>query len=170
MPNDPFDVLGVPARFDIQPKAVEQAYLNRVAHDHPDLVAGDAEAISRAAVLNASRLILLDPEKRARSLLDRFGYKAKNDSLPDGFLFEIMDVRSQLEQAALSQNAEDIEKLERWASAERKGYIDKVSSLFASLELAADGQGVDIASKLRTTLNAWRYIERMLEQTGSTRA
>jgi len=166
MCDDPFDVLGLPARFDLEPMAVEQAYLNRVALDHPDLVSGDG-AVGRAAKLNDARMTLLDPEKRARLLLNCFGYSAKDESLPDGFLFEIMDVRSQLEQATQTQNAEEIKNLEQWAKAQRQEYIAKVTGIFDRLELAADGQRVDIASELRLMLNAWRYIERMLEQAGT---
>ncbi len=170
MPNDPFETLGLPTRFDLEPGAIEQAYLGLVALDHPDLVSGDDEAVARSAKLNDARMALLNPEQRARALLGVLGFTAKDDSLPDGFLFEIMDVRSRLEQATHEQNAEELENLQQWAGEQRQGYIARIQTLFAELTEADQAGRDDTASKIRESLNAWRYIERMLEQAGQDSA
>lgn len=166
MSDDPFVLLGLPAGFDLDESEIEQAYLARVALQHPDLVSGDDEAASRAAALNEARRTLLDPERRARALLRKHGGATKDDSLPDGFLFEIMEVRSELEEAASSGDAEEIRKWSAWADARREEYLQHVGELFQSL---TDPASEDQLGAIRTTLNAWRYIERMIEQAGLVR-
>ena len=168
MSHDPFDVLALPARFDLEPPVIEQAYLARVALNHPDLVSGDSDSVTSAAALNDARQTLLDPELRARALLLSLGFTDTSDALPDGFLMEIMDVRMQLEEATQSKNPEAIAKLRQWADDERRSYTSKVGELFAQLESADEPERADTVSALRTTLNAWRYIERMIEQAGTS--
>ncbi len=163
MPTDPFLLLGLTPGFDLAETDIEQAYLARVAAEHPDLVSGDDEAAARAAALNDARVVLLNPERRARVLLTRIAGEDKDDSLPDGFLFEIMEVRSELETAAASGNEEQIKRWQSWADARRTEYIEKIRQQFAKLSDPPEDQEI---RAIRTTLNAWRYIERMIEQAG----
>lgn len=163
MPDDPFLLLGLPPGFDLTESVIEQAYLARVALEHPDLVSDDDEAAARAASLNDARAVLLNPEKRARILLTNIAGEERDDSLPDRFLFEIMEVRTELETAAASGDVEQIKKWQVWADARRAEYIEKVRSQFEILSEPPADQEI---RAIRTTLNAWRYIERMIEQAG----
>ena len=163
MPDDPFLLLGLAPGFDLTESDIERAYLERVALNHPDLVSNDEEAAARAAALNDARAALLDPESRARILLTRIVGEKTDDTLPDGFLFEIMEVRSGLEDAAAAGDAEQIREWQSWADARRSEYIEKIRTQFSQLSDPPEDQET---RAIRTTLNAWRYIERMIEQAG----
>lgn len=186
--DDPFAIFGLPRRFGVDRGALHRAYLARTAAAHPDVsghVDDDAdEAV--AAVLNRARGTLEDPEKRAGVLLEllcaeRGVEMAPSDmrALPNGFLLEMMDTREQMEDAARSGDGVQIERWRNWAEDRRSEHHRRVGALFERLERAesggaagggASGAGEDDAAVLRAIrleLNAWRYIERMLEQTGA---
>ena len=162
--TDPFELLGVPATFDLTRERIERAYLAKAAALHPD-AAGDAlarEAAERqSAALNHAVRTLRDRERRANALLSRLGGPAKDAdrSLPDGFLAQIMETRMQIE--ADAGDAAARQRWEDWAEKERDAFARSVSAQFAALaEPAAPGP----LSEIRRTLNAWRYIERLIEQ------
>jgi DnaJ-domain-containing protein 1 len=157
--EDPFARLGFAQLFDIDPAQVQRAYLKRCADLHPDRMRDpllQAEAARESARLNEARAVLLDDEKRANALLALMGGPGPSEdkSLPDGFLMRMMEVRQELEAAAQA----DHERLAAWAEAERAGHIERVRALFAAPDAAGGLEAI------RVELNAWRYIERMIEQ------
>jgi molecular chaperone HscB len=155
--DDPFALLGLPRRFELDPGDLDRAYLARAAALHPDLAAADDDAARRSAELNHAKRILESPERRARAMLGLLGGPGKEDrSLPPGFLREIMETREQIE-SARGRPAERA-RWEAWAVDRRGEYESQVAALF----LKAGEPGVLAA--IRTTLNAWRYIERLIEQ------
>ena len=101
MDQDPFELLGLERRFDIDRRALQAAYLKRSAQLHPDRfpeAADQAEAAGRAARLNTARDMLADDERRADVLLRLLGGPAREEdkSLPDGFLMDIMEARQEI--------------------------------------------------------------------------
>jgi len=73
---DAFDLLSQPAVFDLDPAALEAAYLRAAAATHPDRFDDpleQADAADRAAAVTTAHAQLKDPEKRARVLLGRLG-------------------------------------------------------------------------------------------------
>src|SRR5260221_11890546 len=94
-PRDPFAVLGLPRRYDLDPVEIERRYLDRSAALHPDMlgpegrdaVGSDPEEGGAAAELNKAREILEDPEQRAIALwkLNGGGGGAQAKCLPRGF-------------------------------------------------------------------------------------
>lgn len=155
---DPFDVLGLPPHFDLDPSVIERAFLRAMASAHPD-AAGSANGIESADLTEARR-VLDDPERRANALLDRLGGPGKDDrSLPDGFLMEIMSVREEIEQTP------DRERWTAWAEERRAEHIASVGAHFQRLDHAGDEPAREsIRRSIRTELNAWRYAERLIEQ------
>lgn len=168
---DPFDVLGLPARFDLQELEIDAAYLARAAVYHPDLV-GDAEEAGRAmARLNDAKRALLDAERRAVALLERLGGpgQSADKSLPPGFLMDMMEHRTAMEeelsQADPQARGTAQRKWESWGQERRREEIARVGELFASLEASDDAAArASAVASIRTRLNAWRYVERLLEQ------
>ncbi|MBX9737183.1 MAG: hypothetical protein K2X32_09680 [Phycisphaerales bacterium] len=170
-PPDPFGALGLPARFDLSTSEIERAFLARMAHAHPDHAVAHEQGtdIARLATqLNQSRAILSNPEQRAQSLLTRLGGPSKeaDRSLPEGFLMEMMETRSTIDaeraDAADGSASEALlDRWETWCEDRRSLHLQRVKSLFASI-----GQPPDSGTlrRIRTELNAWRYIERLLEQ------
>lgn len=162
---DAFDILGVPARFDLDAAAVQRAFLARSAEVHPDRTAGDEEL---AAELNAARQTLNDPERRANALLARLGGPSKeaDRSLPDGFLMGMMSLREQAEAAS-----GDPAQLEHWmdeAERRRRAHIETTGAAFAAIQRAGSAPSTPSLRDIRRELNAWRYIERMIEQLQSS--
>lgn len=165
MTSDPFETLGLPRRFDLDPALVRRAWLRASGSLHPDRAGGDAldeaDVARLSARLNGARRTLDDPERRADALLALLGGPAKgaDQSLPDGFLMEMMRVREELESAA--GDPARLAELERWAGEQREGFIGRVGALFDGCSESPDAGAL---ASIRLELNAWRYIERMLEQ------
>jgi DnaJ-domain-containing protein 1 len=160
---DPFDALGVPAAFDLDRAAIERAYLVRSAALHPDLARADDEAPRKMAALNLARRTLEDPERRAAALLERLGgpSKERDRSLPPNFLAQMMETREEIEGAIASRDPDQRSRWESWAEERRREAIGEVSGLFRRLSNPpAPGE----LAAIRVRLNAWRYLERLIEQ------
>ncbi|MEM1329492.1 MAG: iron-sulfur cluster co-chaperone HscB C-terminal domain-containing protein [Planctomycetota bacterium] len=160
--GDPFDLLGLRHSFELAPGEIRRAHRARVAAVHPDVSDVGSSEHATAAVLNSARDELLDPERRANVLLARLGGPAASDdkSLPDGFLMEIMELRTEVE-AALAQGESARAAAQQAAETQRAEMISAVTKAFASLGDAPDRAAL---ASIRTRLNAWRYIERLVEQ------
>lgn len=155
--EDPFSALGLEPGFDLSPGAIERAYLARAAALHPDASdASEAAAAGRRmATLNDARRTLKNPESRARALLAVRGMDEPGDqSLPDGFLEEMLEVRMEIEEAVASGDKGARARWVAWAEERRRGHVERTRAHFDRM----DGPAV------RTELNAWRYIERLIEQ------
>jgi molecular chaperone HscB len=163
---DPFDVLSLEPRFDLAPARMERAYLAAVGAAHPDSAAGRGAGGAEGpdpARINEARRILVDPERRAEALLRRLGGPGKDAdrSLPDGFLVEVMELRQQIEADLEAVGDEARAKWEDWAQQQRDERIGSVGALFAGLSDPPDPEQL---GAIRTELNAWRYLERLIEQ------
>ena len=162
MAADVFDLLGVPARFDVDRAVIQRAYLSKAASAHPDIDSGE-DADIQSAALNRARAVLEDPERRAGALLERMGGPGKGEdkSLPPGFLMSIMETREEIEMALASRDAQECRRWEAWAQEQRGEYQARVGRLF---EAAGDSRDAAALRAIRQELNAWRYIERLIEQ------
>jgi molecular chaperone HscB len=164
--SDPFELLDLPRRFELDRAALRSAYLQRAARLHPDRFRDPverAEAARRAAELNDARAILADDERRANALLALLGGPDREDekTLPDGFLMEIMDVRQEMEAALASGDPAERARFEAWAAEQRTERLEAIAGLF---ERALASPDQDLLAAIRVELNALRYIERMIEQ------
>lgn len=153
--QNPYEILGLDVSFAIEPSVVERAYLKRIASAHPDRV-GNTGAVD-AAALNAARRCLLDDESRANTVLRLLGGPSASEdrSLPEGFLMEMMDTRSSMEEELDADPDAARAKWRQWGSDERKKHTQEFERL-----LSEPGS----LGACRTQLNAWRYIERLIEQ------
>lgn len=163
---DPFHALGIAPSFDLTPAAIERAYLAKAAQAHPDLNQTgetDPDAPTSAAALNKARARLLDAEARAAALLARLGGPGPSDdrSLPDGFLQDMMTTRLEIEEAIASDDRAAVAPWRQWAAEQRKSYIASTAAAFADLSESPDAPSL---AAIRQSLNAWRYIERLIEQ------
>lgn len=170
MPGNPFQILGLEPTFHLNGGVLQRAYLKRIAALHPDHaggteVPGDAVDGEEAdsAMLNRARRELEDPERRAGALLSALGGPAKeaDKSLPDGFLMEIMETREAVEAASTAQERA---RWRSWAAERRGAYTATVAKMFDEAMQASGVQRATTLAAIRRELNAWRYIERLIEQ------
>lgn len=161
---DAFDILGLQPTFTLEPSAIRRAYLARVATLHPDSAdPNDADRGRTTAALHQAKATLEDPERRAAALLARLGgpTKEQDKSLPPGFLMETLEMRERIEAALSSGDPEARASIQRDAASRRGAHIARVTELF----LAASTPPTDESLRaIRTELNAWRYVERLIEQ------
>lgn len=166
MTFDPFAVFDLPRSFEIDRAALQRAWLAEASRWHPDRFADPVqrrEAERRSAEINRARVVLEDDEQRADALLSLLGGPGRGEdkSLPDGFLMEVMEVRERLEEAVASRDGSRRAEVERWADEQRAAHRRRVAELFARADGRDDGAAL---ADIRRELNAWRYIERLIEQ------
>ncbi len=165
---NPFALLNLPIRFDLDAVAIERAYLAGLTRAHPDAGGdhrtGDTSTHGAdAATLNKARKVLLDGEQRANALLEVLGGPAAADckDLPDGFLMEMMTKRQTIEEEIEAGEDDSRANWERWARSERQHYSEQALALFEANTPEGTDEGL---TQIRVLLNAWRYIERLIEQ------
>ncbi|MDX2146523.1 MAG: iron-sulfur cluster co-chaperone HscB C-terminal domain-containing protein [Planctomycetota bacterium] len=158
--GDPFELLGVPARFDLDSQAIRRAYLARTQEAHPDRAGLDAQAEGVVAAVNEARRILDDPESRATALLRRVAPDAtewsKSPPLPPEFLMEVMEIREEVDRAIADRDGEALQKWLAWAEDRRAASVDEARAGFAAGDRASH-------LKIFVTLSQWRYVERLKE-------
>lgn len=164
--TNPFSVLGLPMKFKIDAAIIERAYLGKLQSAHPDAGGPDGDGEhggDDAAALNQARKSLLDPELRANALLDLIGGPGASacKDLPDGFLMEMMTRRQEIEEQIDEAGALARTNWESWAREERTEYTQDVQKLFEQCEVGSEPEK---RTQIRVLLNAWRYIERLIEQ------
>lgn len=161
--SNAFELLGLPAQFDLDPKTIEQAFHDRSKELHPDRYAS-APAAERVAALSKSRALndayktLKSPVGRAEYLLARAGVAiGDNERLDPTFLMEILELREELAEARVAKRTSEIEKLCGEMKAKRKKSVDALTPLFEANDLAA----------IKEQLILLRYIDRYLEECDS---
>ncbi|MCC6426884.1 MAG: DnaJ domain-containing protein [Phycisphaerales bacterium] len=162
---DPFRALGLPATMKLSDDQIEGAALLLSARLHPDAGADDVQAQGRLAEINDARATLSNPETRASALLALLGGPAASAdrTLPAGFLPEMMEIREKIEEAQQSKDQSVLAGWVDWAMQRRARHAEEVTRLLD------DGHDPQRLRQVRHELNAWRYIERLIEQIGQAR-
>lgn len=170
---DPYALLGLPRAYDLDPAALQRAFIQASASNHPDRFDDPDEqqaAAERIAQINAAHAALKDPESRANLLLDLLGgpSAAKDHSLPPNLLVEMLEIRDQIQDAHASADPAALNELSRWAADRRKELLASISAHFqkalAGPAAATDDASVAQLAAIRMDLNALRYIQRALDQ------
>ncbi|MCA9294675.1 MAG: DnaJ domain-containing protein [Phycisphaerales bacterium] len=159
--QDPFDLLGIAPRFPADLEAVEAAWLAASAKLHPDRAKDPSQAAQDLARINHAKQVLSSFEGCANALLARLGGPAAEDdkALPEGLLVEMLEARDRLDEARGNEAA--MQEIEAWAREHRDRHLVHVTEL---LSVARSGSDPQLLHDIRVQLNAWRYIERFLEQ------
>jgi molecular chaperone HscB len=155
-----FELLGLPARFDLDPSLIERAFFDRSKELHPDRFAS-APAAERVAALSRSRALndayqtLKKPVGRAEYLLERAGVTiGDNERLDPAQIMEVMEAREELAEARRGKNSAKLEELQAAMRARRAASLDHLAALFATNDMAA----------VKGVLISLRYIDRYLEE------
>jgi DnaJ-domain-containing protein 1 len=120
----------------------------------------DAQQLS--AELNAARATLANPESRAEALLSFAGGAPAGSerTLPEGFLSQMMELRESMEVDMASGDARALDRWHDYVNERRAHFIAMLSTLFST----PSPLGAEQRREIRMQLNAWRYIERLIEQ------
>jgi molecular chaperone HscB len=165
-PFDPFAVLELPVRFDLDSAALEKAYLEASRRTHPDFFAHDPvayeQAQERSAALNAAYTTLKDPYRRAECLLNRLGgpsAQAVRDADP-AFLAEVLEIREEIEEtlAAGGPDGQAARTLAERLKSDRDARLREIGAGLAG----ADPTNAGELAMLRGQLNSVRYLDGLL--------
>ncbi len=160
--TDPFDLLGVGPRFDLDPVELERRHRELSKALHPDRYASAPAAerrmaLSRAIEVNEAVRALRDPVRRAEALARRRGLSVGETSEPKAspaLLLEMMEAREALAEAGSKKDARALAKLGEEMRRREAGVVGDLSRAFSS-----DGD-----AGVLPLLGELRYVRRFLEE------
>ena len=158
-----FDLLGVPASYDIDPVELQRKYLNLARAVHPDRLRADTpevETLSLRSIaqINRARTVLRDPVARAEYLLAMAGGQGSADdkTVPPEVLIEALELRQEIEDA---RAAGDNQRLAACGATIARQYEATLARV-AELARALPGDEAT-RTTLRAQLNAISYYQKM---------
>ncbi|HEY3500460.1 MAG TPA: Fe-S protein assembly co-chaperone HscB [Polyangiaceae bacterium] len=165
--SDPFETLGLPAAFDLDPPALEARHRELSRALHPDRYAGRPsserrEALGRAIQVNEAMRVLRDPIRRAEALLARRGYLVSESGrapVSPALLMEVMERREAL---AAARGARDLARVRQLAG----GVRAREAELTAVLARSFSTEPADFA-RIEALLGELRYHRRFLDEAGA---
>ena len=163
---DPFEVLGVAPRYDLDLAELEKRHREMSRAFHPDRHAAFGpgarkDALSRAVSVNESFRVLKDPVKRAEALFVRAGLDVREGTEPAAdpeLLSEAMERREALSDAKASR---DLERVDALASQVQADLLRVQSTLSRTL---VPGARLEEVQPLWPDLGKLRFHARFLEE------
>ncbi|MFL6706727.1 MAG: Fe-S protein assembly co-chaperone HscB [Massilia sp.] len=145
-----FELFHLPARFAVDPAALDAAYRDVQGQVHPDrfVNAGDAEkrvAMQWATRANEAYQTLKNPQKRARYLVELNGVDLQTESntaMPVDFLMQQMEWREALGEARAGKDEAALDELNEQVRAARKAQLAQVATELDAGNFDAAGQTV----------------------------
>jgi len=166
--NDPFATLGVPPRFDLDLRALEQRHRDLSRTLHPDRYAQASAterrmALGRAIEVNEAWRTLRDPIARAEATMRSLGVDITELGQPKpapALLMEMLETREELSDA---HRAKDLPRVATLGAAMQARQDDAIRALAAGFEGAAAGD-TDAVRRLLPRLGELRYLRRFLNE------
>lgn len=161
---DPFDTLGLPARFDLDAKDLESRYRDLLRALHPDKhVQGAAtqrrESLTRSVDVNDAYRVLKDELKRAQALLVHFGRRDKSEPQDPELLMEVMELREALDDAKRGRNLEATRALSVQVAALETEARRALREAFTMLEQQALPHVLEAAARAVSRLTYYRRFQ-----------
>jgi len=169
--SDPFEVLGLPRRYDLSGDEVEARYLARSRELHPDFHQLAAASEQRAsleltAVLNEAYSTLRDPFRRAEALLALEGgpSAAEHKQMSPDFLEEMLELRMHIEELREGGDPGALAAMETQLQDRRAMLFSDIASRFGTFDSlpAGDRRRAQALVEVRQLLNAAKYIQGQL--------
>jgi molecular chaperone HscB len=134
---DPFAILGIERRLDVDLRAAERLHRELSKAAHPDRVApGDPaqrrDSLERAAQVNEAYRIIKDPVRRAEALFLLHGVSVGEDREPKAspaFLMDIMEQREALSEARFAKDRPALDALAAEISKREQAVMAQLSAL-----------------------------------------
>src|SRR4051812_39116195 len=164
---DPFETLGVEARFELDLRALEQRHRDLSRALHPDRYAGAPAAerrlsLGRAIDVNEAFRALRDPIRRAEALMRRAGVIVGETAEPPAapsLLMEMMEAREELAEAAREKDLARVALLGKAMSARKDTVLARLGR-----DLDAGSQDPKKLSLVLPALGELRYVRRFLDE------
>lgn len=142
MPPRPFQLFGLPARFDLDPDEIEQTYRRLAARFHPDKTAAASafeqkQAVMMAAAVNDAYRLLSRPLERAALLLEAQGADTGGEertAFDPAFLMQQMEWRGELAEARAAASPQRLRALDDEVAAEEARLLEKLAAAFAAAD------------------------------------
>ena len=176
--SDYFSLLGLPVRYDLDPKQIQQRFVALNRHVHPDFHGDESPEVQRlslqiAAAVNDAYRTLQDPAARAGYLLEILGGRssAEDKSVPDGFLNSMMMLQEEIADARADGNEAELKRLATALSRQHEGLLRRIASLFAEFDeqVGCTGLSQQRLDEIRRQVNAVSYVRKLLSQLPSTK-
>lgn len=166
--QDFFQLLSLPARFQIDSALLDQNYRALQAQVHPDKFAHLSDAEKRlsmqwATQVNEAYQTLRSPLSRGRYLLKLRGVDTQeetNTAMPLDFLMEQMEWREAVEEAARQSDVDALDALERRLQSDTR-------SLQQQLALQLDDETHYNLAAAAGTVRKLRFLEKLAEEIAS---
>lgn len=163
--NDPFALLGVPRRFDLDLRALEKAHRDLSRTLHPDRFAeasaGERRvALERAASVNEAFRLVRDPIRRAEALFRIGGVAVGETEEPKASPAFLMDVLEQREALAEAREKKDLDAVRRLGEGMAARAKTAESRLAEGLESTNPGS----LAALLPLLGELRFYRRFLDE------
>ncbi|MFO0679242.1 MAG: Fe-S protein assembly co-chaperone HscB [Polyangiaceae bacterium] len=167
---DPFRLLGIEPRFDVNLGEIEKTHRELSRTLHPDRYVGAGaserrEALSRAADVNEAWRVVRDPVRRAEALFALAGIRTgdTHEPKPDqALLFDMLEKREALAEAKAGKDRDRVERLGDAMRADEKKVLGALAVGFASA--AGDTSALE---PLLAKLGELRYMRRFLDEVGA---
>ncbi|MDI1448096.1 Fe-S protein assembly co-chaperone HscB [Polyangium sp. 6x1] len=164
---DPFQTLGVEARFDLDPDELARRHRDLSRALHPDRYAGAPAAerrlsLSRAIEVNDAFRVLKDPIRRAEALLRRAGVPVGETAEPKpspDLLMEMMERREELGDARRRKDLVAVRALTEAIRVREREVLASMGRQFA----VSDPDSTKLAVVL-PELGELRYLRRFLDE------
>jgi molecular chaperone HscB len=169
---DPFELLGVERRFDLDLKVLEKTHreLSRALHPDKYAQAGASERraiLEKAASVNEAWRVVRDPIRRAEALFRLVGIPVGEDNEPKSTPAFLMEVLEEREALADARAAKDLAKVRKIGAAMEKRAQETEAKLAAGFaSLPTNGALPDRAAveKLVPLLGELRFFKRFLDE------
>lgn len=163
---DYFSLLGLEADYDVDPKLLQERYLNLTRAVHPDRLRSDAAEVQQLSLrttanINRAKVVLSDPILRAAYMLERAGGKSAADdkTVPQEVLGEALMLREELDEARAEDDEATIADIRARVAARHDVLLEQIAA--SARQLPGDEA---LRDRLRAQLNAIRYYEKLQEQ------
>jgi molecular chaperone HscB len=169
---DPFELLGVERRFDLDLKVLEKTHreLSRALHPDKYAQAGASErraVLEKAASVNEAWRVVRDPIRRAEALFKLVGIPVGEDNEPKStpaFLMEVLDEREALADARAAKDLEKVRAIGAVMEKRAKETEAKLAAGFASLPKNGALPDRAAVEKLVPLLGELRFFKRFLDE------
>lgn len=165
--TDPFQTLGVPRRFRLDLRQLEQRHrdLSRALHPDRFAQASPAErrlAIEKAAAINDAFRTLKNPQTRAAALLAAAGRPLDEHTRADpALLATVMELREQLDEVRTTHDRDSLVQLRTTIEAHIAEGENIIAEVFDRTEAPPSAEALDRAQQALVKL---RYFYRLLEE------